>query len=94
MQELKACPFCGGPGRITLRSIGTDGRSDRFMEEYEVGCVQCGATTGKIHQSRFFRKNGEFIMEKDGYAEAVAGWNRRAETPPNEETPPEGQGGS
>lgn len=94
MQELKACPFCGGPGRITLRGIGTDGRSDRFVEEYVVGCVQCGATTGKIHRSLFFRKNGEFIMENDGYAEAVAGWNRRAEAPLDDETPPEERGSS
>lgn len=91
MQELKLCPFCGGAGRISLRCVGTDDRADRFLEEYTAVCAHCGASTGRIYQSRFFRKNGEIIFEKDGYAEAVAGWNRRAEAEPEETTGTEGE---
>lgn len=85
---LKPCPFCGGEGEIRLAMLSVDERNDCFVEEYKAVCRQCAATTGQRYLSRFIRADGEFHFERDGYAEAIAGWNRRAEAaegPPPEE---------
>lgn len=88
MQELKPCPFCGGPGRIVQAHIYVDGQMDDvFFEDYRAECPQCGGNTGKVYRSRFVRRNGEFIFERDGYAEAIEGWNCRAETLPGGSAP-------
>ena len=43
-----------------------------------VKCKKCGANTGKQYHTRFCREDGEFVVSEDGYAQAVADWNRRA----------------
>lgn len=76
MEQLKPCPFCGGEGGITSRDQDVED-SGTFSEIYDVACRSCGARPGGCFRGKFYRKGGEFFIVKDGYAEAVAAWNRR-----------------
>lgn len=76
MAELKRCPFCDGEARIISESPNVE-ENGHFSEEYGVVCRSCGVNIGKTFHGEFFRENGEFYVVKDGYADAVAAWNRR-----------------
>lgn len=77
MEKLKPCPFCGGEAIVELKSIGS-GPGNSFSQDHVVKCKKCGANTGKQYHTRFCREDGEFVVSEDGYAQAVADWNRRA----------------
>lgn len=76
--ELKPCPFCGGEAR--LKQIVSSNGEGRFIEVWRVQCHDCDATFNRYgFESIFYRNDeGEFIFEKDGRAEAVEVWNKRA----------------
>lgn len=65
MSELKPCPFCGAKKDDEDEPLGVWWSVD-FYEDWIVLCDRCGANTG-----RFNRQARE---------EAIAAWNRRAET--------------
>lgn len=77
MEKFKPCPFCGGEAIVELKSIGS-GPGNSFSQDHVVKCKKCGANTGKQYHTRFCREDGEFVVSEDGYAQAVADWNRRA----------------
>lgn len=52
MTKLKACPFCGGEGRLQV--VTTASRINQ--DDYFVKCRECGAST-----MRYFPKQKEAI---------------------------------
>lgn len=76
MENMKPCPFCGGEAIVTSRDQAVED-SGAFSEIYAVACRSCGARPGGCFRGKFYRKDGEFFIVKDGYADAVAAWNQR-----------------
>ena len=59
---LRACPFCGGPGKVVLKQW------DLFNVGAIVQCQRCGARTKLIVPS----------AEYSAKDKAIRRWNRRA----------------
>lgn len=93
MQELKPCPFCGGPGRVYATGNVYIDVEDHLVMEYLAECSKCGANTGVRYPGRIAGPNCAFCDEKQAYADAVEGWNRRADAPQENEPPESGKGG-
>lgn len=64
-EGLKPCPFCGENGQYTSSSGGCD-EEDEYPVKYNVGCRNCGASSG-------------FYDKKEDAAES---WNERTDEPP------------
>ena len=73
-EELKACPLCGGKVEAYTGKHRVE-RKSIFVENI-VRCKDCGLMLKR--QTEIRCKNGGAEVIHDGYAEAVAAWNRRA----------------
>lgn len=75
MDELKACPFCGG--KATVIEFGSGHNGDGvFKASYKVGCEKCDIYF--VRESRFTMGTGYPKFSVNGYDTAVDLWNRRA----------------
>ena len=61
-KELKACPFCGGQGRL----------EQEYEEGWHVECISCEARTRE-----FFSGEMTAEALEASCVEAIAAWNRR-----------------
>jgi len=84
LEELKHCPFCGGPaheeGGNLVANIGPFVKpKERFTAKWSVGCGACGIWITRETAYDFNSKTESLeITGKDGHADAVSTWNRRA----------------
>lgn len=73
--EIKVCPLCGGKAKTCT------GKHDMFERslfiEHVIRCDDCGLMLKRATKIRY--ENGVAAVIHDGYAEAVAAWNRRAD---------------
>lgn len=72
-EEPKACPLCGGKVEAYTGKHRVE-RKSIFVENI-VRCKDCGLMLKR--QTEIRCKNGGAEVMHDGYAEAVAAWNRR-----------------
>lgn len=61
-KEIKACPFCGGEGKLRIKSF------DIFNNVAFVECLNCGAQTARISAG----------VQYTAVDRAIDLWNRRA----------------
>lgn len=70
MEEVKDCPFCGGPGELHYNS-----GNEVWGQSWQGRCTRCAAQTGKFFGSSTWR----VVRSADDKAqsEALQAWNRR-----------------
>lgn len=73
--ELKPCPFCGGIAILDSRTVHGHGGCDLFT--WGAGCGECGAQIPTCGDKAVRDKHG-IRLTKDGRADAIEAWNRRA----------------
>ena len=73
--ELKPCPFCGSKAAIKI--ISTKYECSAFGTTFKIFCPKCDF--GFKRESSFEIRNGYPVTTKDGYAEVIKKWNRRAD---------------
>ena len=70
MEELKACPHCGGEAEFVRKPIKTKGT---WCDAVYVRCKKCDARTNRVLYNAKSHPNDE------EYQQAANAWNRRAE---------------
>ncbi len=72
--KLKPCPFCDESP--VVKEYDQKIRYEKFIVTHEVSCRKCDI--GFVRNSEFTFKNGQPDFVRNGYEEAVALWNTRA----------------
>lgn len=76
MEELKACPFCGGKA-VFCTELNKSSHTD-VGYEFSIKCSRCGIKSPFRYGVSFhLNENGEIHPTTDKRDKAIAEWNRR-----------------
>jgi len=78
-EHFENCPFCGKTPAINFNDLRIDRDRDRSIIwcSWEIRCMQCGIRKTEPAQY-ILRRTGNFEAIKDGRAEVIKEWNKRA----------------